>query len=162
MTLKNATGAAAVLERDAQQGAIRFNSSGQVEQKVYFASGFTQYRPYKIGPTAAASTSPAGSAASTEADAVYSIGIPQGDTTTDAGWYWVVIQGVCQALVDGTTDVANGAFLEVLNAGTGFVLDHATAPTVNAMAIAREAVTADENTEAEVYLIGGRVPIAAS
>lgn len=151
-----------IIPVDDQQGAIRFNAAGQQEQKVYFAAGFTQYRPYMVANTAAAATSPAAIAAATEADAVYHVCVPQGATTTTAGWYWAVIQGVCQALVDGTTDVANGGFLEVINAGTAFILDHATAPTVNAMAIARAAQATNAATETEVYIMGGRVPVAAS
>jgi len=148
---------------DEQQGMIfPPNAMGQVEQMVYFASGFTQYRPYNVGNTADAATSPA--AVAPVANATYSgkICVPQGDTTTTAGWYRAVIQGVCNAAVDGdSTDVGLGDFLEVIAAGTAFIIDHATAPTGSAAAIAREANTGAAATK-EIYLLGHQVVIASS
>lgn len=78
-----------------------------------------------------------------------------------AGYGWVQVKGVCEALVDGTTDVAKDDFLEVLNGAVSAVKD-ATTRSVNSVAIAREAQTADEGTLTEIELLGGRAIIAAS
>jgi len=98
----------------------------------------------------------------TTAAAVYEVGVPQGASTAVPGWYWVVVEGACTARVEGASAVANGAFLKAVNAGTGLILDHATVPTANAAAIARQAVPANTPTAARVHLIGGRVPIPAT
>jgi len=81
---------------------------------------------------------------------------------TAAGYAWVQVAGVCEALVDGTTDVAKDDYLEVLNTAVSAVKD-GTARSVNSVAIAREAQTvAGSTTLADVELLGGRVIIAAS
>lgn len=151
-----------IIPVDEQQGAVRYNAAGQKEKKVYFASGFTQYRPYSVMQTADAATSPAALAPVTNATYAGEICVPQGTTTTTAGWYWAVVEGVCNAAVDGdTTDVGLGDFLEVINAGTAFIIDHATAPTGSAAAVAREANTGAAATK-EIYLLGRQVVIAGS
>ena len=158
MAQGNATGAASVIAtEDKQQGAIRTNSAGQVEQKLYFASGFTQYRPYIICRAGENANQPAGMAVATRAQGSY-VCVPQGDTTTDEGWYWAVIEGVCTAACDGSNAIAEGAFLKVINAGTRFILDHDTVATQDAKAIAREAL-ATGNDDKKIYLMGihGRV-----
>ena len=83
------------------------------------------------------------------------------DQGTTAGFQWCVIAGPCYALVDGTTDVAVGNFLEVLNGADGFTKD-GTAQATTSAAIALEAVTANEDTLAKVELIAEQNTIAAS
>ena len=64
------------------------------------------------------------------------------------------VSGFCaDADVDGTTDVAKGDFLEVLNGADGMI-KAGTTRTLGSCAIALEAVVADADTSAEVYLIG--------
>jgi len=83
-------------------------------------------------------------------------------TSATAGYVEYQIKGDCTfALVEGTTDVAKGDFLEVLNGETSLKKD-ATTRSVNSVAIAQAAQTADSSVATSVYLIGERVIIAAS
>lgn len=85
------------------------------------------------------------------------------ETATAADeWVKVQIKGFCEANVDGdTSDVTADDYLEVIAAGTAFVLDHATARSTNSVARA-----IDGNTGAaavsSIYLLGDRVIVAAS
>lgn len=83
------------------------------------------------------------------------------DQGATAGFQWCVIEGECDGLVNGTTDVAKDDFLEVLNGTSAFVKD-ATSRSTNSGAIAREAVTANANTLSKIYLFGERSIVAAS
>ena len=72
------------------------------------------------------------------------------------------ISGYCaDADVDGTTDVAKGDFLEVLNTADAMI-KAGTTRTLGSCAIALEAVTADADTSAIVYLIGEAHTIEAT
>lgn len=79
---------------------------------------------------------------------------------TEAGYAWVQVKGVCEALVDGTTDVAKDDFLEVLNGSVNAVKDGTL--SIHSVAVAREAQTTDAGTLTDVELLGKRVTIAAS
>lgn len=84
------------------------------------------------------------------------------DAVPANGLAWVQIAGECaEAKVDGTTNVAAGDFLEVINGGTAFIKDGTARTTVSA-AVACEAVTADAATLAKVVLIPEQHTIAAS
>lgn len=78
-----------------------------------------------------------------------------------AGFAWVQVRGNCEALVEGTTDVAKDDFLELLNTETSMKKD-ATTRSVNSIAIAREAQASNSAVLTDVFLIGDRVIIAAS
>lgn len=80
---------------------------------------------------------------------------------TSAEYGWVQVAGKCEALVEGTTDVAKDDFLEVLNTEVSMKKD-ATTRSVNSIAIACEAQAADSDVLIDVILLGGRVIIAAS
>ena len=71
------------------------------------------------------------------------------------------IAGVCDALVEGTTDVAAGDFLEVLNTEVSFKKD-GTSRTANSAAVALAAQAADSAVLTSVLLIGEAHVIAAS
>lgn len=84
---------------------------------------------------------------------------------TADGVYLFQLRGACKALVNGTADIAIGDPLEVLKNTNNFVLDGSTGTMVrNAAtgAIAREVVTANEDTLASIYLLGGNLTPAAS
>jgi len=150
-----ATGPAMVPSSEAYtEGAEWDNELGQRCILAYFASGFTQYKPYAISNTADTNNSPAAIAPATEADAVLAVCVPQGTTTSTAGWYPAVIKGVCDALCDGSTDIGLGDFLELKNAETALTYDHESAPTSSTCAIAREAYTDTTDAAKEVYLMG--------
>lgn len=83
------------------------------------------------------------------------------DQGATAGFAWVQVKGKCEALVEGTTDVAKDDYLEVLNTETSFKKD-GTARTVNAVAIACEAQASNSSVLTDVILLGGRVIVAAS
>lgn len=80
---------------------------------------------------------------------------------TSAGFQWCVIEGECEALVDGTTDVAKDDFLEVLNTASSFVKD-GTSRAATSAAIARAARTTDSAGLLAIYLIGEGSTVAAS
>ena len=83
------------------------------------------------------------------------------DQGATAGFQWCVVEGECEALVDGTADVAKGDFLEVLNGDDGLTLDGA-GRTARSVAVAEEAQATDADTLTSVYLIGEGNTIAAS
>lgn len=78
-----------------------------------------------------------------------------------AEFQWCQVRGVCQALVNGTADVAKDDFLEVINAGTALV-DDSTVRSVNSVAVACEAYTTNSAALKTVQLLGDRVIVAAS
>jgi hypothetical protein len=80
---------------------------------------------------------------------------------SSAEFMWCQVRGIAEALVNGTTDVAKDAYLEVLNTGTALVSD-STARSVNSVAIACEAYTDSTNALKTVQLLGDRVIVAAS
>jgi hypothetical protein len=74
---------------------------------------------------------------------------------------WCQTRGICEALLDGTTDIAKDDYLEVLNADTALSKD-ATTRSVYSVAIATEAYTDTPDALYTVMLLGDRVQIAAS
>lgn len=73
----------------------------------------------------------------------------------------ILVGGKGGLLVDGTTDVAAGDYLEVLNTGTAAVKD-GTTRSVNCIAMALEAQTANSAVLIDVQFIGIPVQVAAS
>ncbi len=129
-----------VCSLDDQKGAIRIRGN-VTERKAYFASGFTQYVPYQLKGKGdhCLAAAPAAEAVGN----IFEIGVPQGETTTTAGWYWCVIEGPCTLATVGTTDIADNAFLKVAAAAVNAILDHATVPTAAAFAQALAANATD-------------------
>lgn len=78
-----------------------------------------------------------------------------------AGFQFCVVQGYCKALVNGSTSVAKGDFLEVTNGADNAVKD-GTTQTANSFAIACEAQTAGSDTLTDVYLLGQNSVVSAS
>lgn len=74
---------------------------------------------------------------------------------------WCQTRGICEALLDGTTDIAKDDYLEVLNTDTALSKD-ATTRSVYSVAIATEAYTDTPDALYTVMLLGDRVQIAAS
>lgn len=105
----------------------------------------------ETNPTAAAPTNLAG----------YQIIAVATLTTTAAGWQWYQTKGDCEALVEGTTDVAKDDFLEVLTTETSFKKD-STTRSVNSVCIAREAQASNSSVLTDVYMTGERVIVAAA
>ncbi len=95
--------------------------------------------------------------------AVYQyVGVVCETATAADEWVKVQIKGFCEANVDGdSSDVTPDDYVEVIAAGTAFVLDHATVRSTNSVARA-----VDGNTGAAaistIYLLGDRVIVAAS
>lgn len=82
------------------------------------------------------------------------------DQGATAGFQWCVIAGECEALVNGTTDVAKDEFLEVINAATAFT-GEGTSRLATSGAIAREAQT-NPTALTDIYLLGEGHTIAAT
>ena len=77
-----------------------------------------------------------------------------------AGLNWWQIGGLCEALVEGTTDVAAGDFLEVLNTEIAWKKDGTV--SANSGAVAIDAVTDAGPALATVFLINKSHVVAAS
>lgn len=80
---------------------------------------------------------------------------------SSAEFAWGQVRGICQALVNGTMDVAKDNYLEILNGADNFVLD-STVRSVNSVAIACEAYTDSTDALKTVHLLGDRVIVAGS
>lgn len=78
-----------------------------------------------------------------------------------AGYLWVQTEGTCEALIDGTTDVTAGDFLEVIDAGVAFIKDGAARTTVSG-AVAVDAQAANSAVKVTVYLLPEQHTLAAS
>lgn len=83
-------------------------------------------------------------------------------TLAAAGLVWVQIEGYCDfAKLEGTTDIAAGDQLQMVNAQTYLVKDGGTGRTADSLAIAQEAYTTNSASTAvkKINLLGGRVTI---
>ncbi len=76
-----------------------------------------------------------------------------------AGWYWVQVEGACSALLDGTTDVGVGDYLQLYETNANMILDSATTISTHSCANALEARTANTVGLQSVFLLGNRVII---
>lgn len=74
---------------------------------------------------------------------------------------WFQVGGLCESHVEGTTDVAAGDFLEVLNGENDWKKDGAARTTVSG-AVAVDAQAADSAVKVTVMLINEQHTIAAS
>jgi len=74
---------------------------------------------------------------------------------------WCQTRGICEALLDGTTNIAKDSYLEVLNTDTALTVDGSTR-TVYSVAIATEAYEDTPDALYTVMMLGDRVQIAAS
>lgn len=126
---------------------------------AYCAAAETVGQVRVISHTGVVTTNPSAIAPATLAVYQY-VGVAT-KTTTAAGWQWYQIKGDVNALVEGTTDVAVGDYLEVLNTELSFKKD-ATARSTNSVAIAQAAQATNSAVLTPVYLLGDRVIVAAS
>ena len=74
-------------------------------------------------------------------------------------WDWFVVQGNCNILVEGTTDVAAGDILKPVASQIYVVQDHASVATVSGIAIAHGAQASATPTLTACYLIGNMASI---
>lgn len=94
--------------------------------------------------------------------------ISSAGTIANASWGYVKTAGVVRALCNGSTDIAIGDQLEILNAGTAFT--QASSATSGAsglivpecVAIALEAYTASTDALKYVYLLGRQCLVKAT
>jgi len=120
--------------------------------------------------------------APTTQDLVNKVGVVDNDTQILAGLPpttydgilaygtgWLKLKGIVKALVDGTTDVALGDTLKVINAGTAFIQDVASAGSgatgvigVNSVAISLATYTTNSAALEWVYLIGKERTVPAA
>jgi hypothetical protein len=80
---------------------------------------------------------------------------------SSAEFKWGQVRGICQALVNGATDIAKDDYLEIINGADNFVRD-STARSVNSVAIACEAYADSTDALKTVQLLGDRVIVAGS
>jgi hypothetical protein len=83
------------------------------------------------------------------------------EVVATASWGWFCFAGWCDALVDGTTDVATGDFLKLTSgtSTTAFIKDGTTI-TAASHAIAGAASTADSANSTLIELFGDRATVA--
>jgi len=79
----------------------------------------------------------------------------------DSAITWVQVAGICEAYVEGTTDVAAGDFLEVLNAEADWKKDGAARTTVSG-AVSLDAQADNSAVRVTVFLIEEQHTIAGS
>lgn len=127
---------------------------------AYCATAETIGKVRVITYTGVQTTTPTAATPATNTTVYQQVGVAS-VTTTAAGWLWYQIKGDAEALVEGTTDVAVGDFLEVLTTETSFKKD-GTSRTTNSPCIAQEAQAANSSVLTNVYLFGDLVFIAAS
>ena len=106
-------------------------------------------------------TNPKAVAVATSALTNNKIVVASKDQGATAGFQDCIVKGYCEALVDGTTDVAKDDFLEVINGADGAVKDNATR-SANSFAIACEAQATDSDVLTDVYVLDNDVVIASS
>lgn len=82
------------------------------------------------------------------------------EATATASWGWFTYAGYCDALVEGTTDVAKDDYLKIVagTSATSFIKD-GTARTSDSGAIATAAQTANSSVLTKVFLLGDRFDI---
>lgn len=80
--------------------------------------------------------------------------------TAAASWGWFTYAGYCDALVEGTTDVAKDDYLKIVAAtsATSFIKD-GTSRTADSGAIACAAQAANSSVATKVFLFGDRFDI---
>lgn len=81
------------------------------------------------------------------------------NATVSGTWDWFWIWGYCTALVNGTTDVAVDDYLlmKIGTSANGFTKDSAL--TVNTLACAKAASTANSDNSTLIYLMGVRATL---
>ena len=130
--------------------------------RVYNGTGgtLTKYACYMINWTGVASTGNPQIIACTTSTPTREIVVATEAALTTA-WTWVIHAGVCDALVDGTTDVAVSDFLKLTSgtSATAFIKD-GTSYTTSSHAIAMAASTLDSANQTKIYLIGGNHLVA--
>ena len=139
---------------------ISTSPTAQVSKYMYVkASGaaLTAYQPYVITQT---NTTIKGAAPATSTVAKY-VGIPQA-TIADGSFGFVCIAGPCSASI---YTAAAGDHLEVINAGTYFVVDGTSGSTTESAGSAAICVSANATAAGvtkSVVLLGKPVTVAAS
>lgn len=78
-----------------------------------------------------------------------------------ADYQWCQFKGDASVLVNGTTDVAAGDFLKLINGGTSLIKDAATR-SADSCAISQVAYTTDSAALTAVYILGERSNIPAA
>lgn len=131
------------------------------QARVYNPGGgaLVKGQPYMIAYTGSPATSPGviAPATSTPARQV----VVAAEAIPAASWGWVYYAGWCDALVNGTTDVAVGDYLKITSgtSTTSFIKDGATY-SVNSLACAGAASTADSDNTTLIELLGEKGIVA--
>lgn len=144
---------AAIAGQETVQGKTKF-------QFLYVPAGTVKGEVLVKTITGVNATNPSAVAAATSTfrKVVVVATVAQGAT---AGFQWCAVEGECDALVNGTADVAVGNFLEVINGNDGFSRDGTSRTAVSA-AVAMEGQTINVDVLSRVSLIGEGNTIAAS
>lgn len=129
--------------------------------RLYNGTGSAQVtgRPYAVECTGAEATQ--WQTITPAALAVYQHVVIALEDVAAASFGWYAIQGFCDALVDGTTDVADLDYLDVTpgTSATALIKDHSTVRSTASVARACEARTDNSAGLIRVQLLGDRVII---
>ena len=85
---------------------------------------------------------------------VYSTYVVSYGAVANATWGWFTIAGYCNALVEGTTDVAKDDMLQGSNGNAYFIQDGGATRTTDSIAIATAAQATNSAVSTKVYLFG--------
>ena len=142
---------------------VELNSSGECgwQIRLYYPSGsaLSIGSVVKIAYTGQSSGDPQ-CIACVSGSAAYDRVVVAVNATASGNWDWFWIEGICNALVEGTTDVAVGDYLLVdISTAAGSFSKDGAALTANSAAIAMAAQAANSSVLAKVRLLGERVTI---
>lgn len=136
---------------------IPYEQDGKIFIDAIAHAALTKGQPYVVVPD---STSYAVTQAPATLAVLHYCGAPQ-KAYASGEVAQIQIGGKAEMLVDGTTDVAAGDYLEVLNTATSAVKD-GTTRSVNSVGIALEAQASNSAVLIDVMLFGIPVQVAAS
>jgi len=147
------------LNRQPEHAGLKLKIGPKVFLAVYTHAALTKGQPYQItyGTTSGQELVSVAPATTT---IFHYIGVPWRSESKGV-LAWLQIKGPCDALVNGTTDVVAGDYLEVLNGGTYFVKDHATRTAKGAAKMAA-AYTNNATGSHRIVLLGIQVNIGAT
>lgn len=151
------------LDNPAAVKEVEYNSSGETGWAIRLfkptGAALVKGAVVKIAYSGQASGDPQ-VATVTSGAAAFDRVVVAAEAVSSGTFGWFFFAGVCDAMVDGTTDVTLGDYLKMV-AGTdndAFIKD-GTALTINSCAVAMAAQASDANVLTKVRLLGERVTI---
>lgn len=147
------------LNRRPKHAGLKLKIGKKVYLAVYTHAALTKEQPYQVnyGTTVGQELVSQAPATST---LFHWIGVPY-RAEAKGVLAWLQIKGPCRALCYGDNDITAADYLEVLNTGTYFVVDHATRTAKGAAKVATDYDDA-VSLARDIVLLGVQVNIGAA